>query len=368
MKTTKKKRSHAKRTTEGIVFAALLLFLCGISLLRTVHEREASPLPVDSMQNAASETAAPVENVPAGAGAQIGSEPGKAEIPSVLSSSEPEDDRKTKEPEQAELPRMEQESPEGENLSGDGQIRYDEQTYQLVTDIIFTLRNQGEDGEASVRSLLKELEEADPALGKLWTGIVDYWFYVSRDLVINTGTVPDGLPEDDSLGIVVLGFQLLYDGGMTPELIGRCETALAGARRYPEARIVVTGGGTAAGNREATEAGVMADWFAEHGIPRDRIVVENKSLTTDQNAAFACRILAEQYPGIQALMIVTSDYHVALGSMLFTEAALLYACEHECPAPYQVVSNSAFATSGNPIYSNPRRFTSDVWILADPKY
>ena len=66
--------------------------------------------------------------------------------------------------------------------------------------------------------------------------------------------------------------------------------------------------------------------------------------------------------------MVSSDYHVALGSMLFTEAALLYAYEHDCAVPYEVVSNVGFATSGNPVYSNPRMFPSDMWILADPHY
>ena len=64
--------------------------------------------------------------------------------------------------------------------------------------------------------------------------------------------------------------------------------------------------------------------------------------------------------------MVSSDYQVALGSMLFTEAALLYAYEHDGAAPYEVVSNAGFATSGNPVYSNPRMFPSDMWILADP--
>ena len=79
-------------------------------------------------------------------------------------------------------------------------------------------------------------------------------------------------------------------------------------------------------------------------------------------------ILAEQYPRIRQLAMVSSDYHVALGSMLFTEAALLYAYEHDCAMPYEVVSNAGFATSGNPVYSNPRMFPSDMWILADPHY
>ena len=185
---------------------------------------------------------------------------------------------------------------------------------------------------------------------------------------MNPGRLPDGLPEDDSLGIVVLGFQLLSSGEMAPELVGRCETALACAAQYPNAYLIVTGGGTASGNRSATEADVMAAWLEEHGIGKAKIIIENRSLTTDQNASNTCSILAEQYPEIRSLAMVSSDYHVALGSMLFTEAAQIYAYEHDCEVPYQVISNAGYATSGNPIYSNPRMFPSDMWILADPHY
>lgn len=258
--------------------------------------------------------------------------------------------------------------PTAGGAAGSENKQYDEHTYQLVTDIIYTMRNRGEEEEPSIRALLQELKETDPALGTMWEGIADYWFYVCRDFKVNPGRLPDGLPEDDSLGIVILGFQLMGDGEMAPELVGRCETALACAAQYPNAYLIVTGGGTASGNRSATEADVMAAWLEEHGIGRAKIIIENRSLTTDQNASNTCSILAEQHPEIRSLAMVSSDYHVALGSMLFTEAALLYAYEHDCEVPYQVVSNAGYATSGNPIYSNPRMFPSDMWILADPHY
>jgi len=258
--------------------------------------------------------------------------------------------------------------PVGETAAARTDKAYDEHSYQLVTDIIYTMRNRGEEEEPSIRALLAELKESDPDLGAMWEGIADYWFYVCRDFTVNAGQLPDGLPQDDSLGIVVLGFQLLSDGEMAPELIGRLETALACAGQYPEAWLIVTGGGTASGNRSATEADVMASWLEERGIEKAKIIVENRSLTTDQNASNTCAILAGQYPQIRQLAIVSSDYHVALGSMLFTEAAMLYAYEHDSAVPYEVVSNAGFATSGNPVYSNPRMFPSDMWILADPHY
>lgn len=245
---------------------------------------------------------------------------------------------------------------------------YTAETYQLVTDMVFTMRREGESGERVIRALLEELKAEDPELGDLWEDIMNYWLSVSGDFIVNVGALPNGLPEDNSLCITVLGFQLMHDGEMAPELVGRCEIALAAAQQYPNAFVLVTGGGTASGNREATEAGVMADWLSARGVSPERIIVEDRSLTTDQNASLSCKILSEQYPQIREMAIVSSDYHVALGSMLFTEAALLYGYRHSCEAPYTVVSNAGFATSGNPEYSNPRNFAGDIWIMADPTY
>ena len=245
---------------------------------------------------------------------------------------------------------------------------YNEQTYQLVTDMVYTRRHLGSAGEETISTLLDDLKAADPDLGNLWAGIMDYWGYVSDGLTIYPDTLPDGLPEDNSLCIAVLGFQLMYDGEMTPELIGRCETALTCVKKYPNAYLLVTGGGTAYGNRTATEADVMAEWFLEKGVAAEQIIIENRSLTTDQNATYSCRILAESYPEIKNIAVVSSDYHVALGSMLFTEAALIYAYEHRCSEPYQVISNAGFRTAGNETYSNPANFGSDIWVMADPTY
>lgn len=245
---------------------------------------------------------------------------------------------------------------------------YTEQTYQIVTDLVYTRRHQGSEGEPKIQELLTELKTVDPALGTLWEGIMSYWQYAGDELTIHRDVLPDGLPDDNSLCIAVLGFQLMHDGGMAPELEGRCETALDSAKKYPNAFLLVTGGGTAYGNRSATEADVMAKWLEERGIDPERILIENRSLTTDQNAAFSCEILTKSYPEVKSIAIVSSDYHIALGSMLFTEAALIYAYEHDCKMPYQVISNAGFRTAGNEIYSNPAYFGSDIWVMANPTY
>ncbi len=244
---------------------------------------------------------------------------------------------------------------------------YTERSYQLVSDLVYVCREEGlQEGEEKISGILQELQNEDAELAKLWQGIVDELYTVTGEDTYS-GTDPDNLlPQDDSLCFAVLGFQLMYDGEMAPELIGRCETALQALRQYPQAYVAVTGGGTAFGNKKATEADVMAAWFAEHGIAPERIIIENRSMTTDQNAVNTCAILTSNYPQIRTVSVITSDYHQALGRVMFTEAALLHAFETGDAVPYTVTAGPCFITAGNEEYSGLRNIMSYVWIMADP--
>ena len=244
---------------------------------------------------------------------------------------------------------------------------YTEESYNLVSDMVYAYADRQEAAVDIIRADLERLAGLDPALGALWAGLMQTWSMVNTDLTLNPGVLPAGLPEDESLCIVVLGFQLESDGSMAPELVGRCETALRCAERYPNALIAVTGGGTAWSNPSATEAGVMAEWLIVHGIAPDRILKEDASRTTADNAVFTCRLLQEQHPEVKALAVVSSDYHLPLGVLLFQEQALLE--EYETGIlPFTVVSNAAFDTGGRLMADSPMMQKSYLWSLADPHY
>ncbi len=61
------------------------------------------------------------------------------------------------------------------------------------------------------------------------------------------------------------------------------------ARRYPDAKIIVSGGSTFA--HQISEASVMKEYFASFGIDPRRIVTEDQSLTTKQHAQFTADLL-----------------------------------------------------------------------------
>ena len=166
---------------------------------------------------------------------------------------------------------------------------------------------------------LMELSDLEPSVGEKWTHIMDLW---EAPVTVN-GELPDGLPEDDTLCLVALGFQLNPDGTMKEELIQRLKAVLVAAEKYPHALIVCTGGGTAADDPTATEAGRMAEWLEEHGVDPSRLIVEDHSLTTAQNAIYTFDILDEQYPQVGQLAIISSDYHIATGVLLFGAEAIL---------------------------------------------
>ena len=203
-----------------------------------------------------------------------------------------------------------------------------------------------EQAQTDIDRLLYEMGSIDASQADAWRSIMDYWSQV-RNSPLHPDVLPDGLPEDDSLCIVVLGYALASDGSMQNELIGRLKVALASAEKYPNAYILCTGGGTASNNKKVTEAGQMADWLRRKGIDENRIIVENRSYSTSQNAIYSYKILRDQYPQVRHLAMVTSDYHMSWGYMAFaTELSLgVYA---DLDPHMDIISNAVYTI-------NPRR-------------
>lgn len=172
-----------------------------------------------------------------------------------------------------------------------------------------------EDAAQEIEACLRTLEAEDPVQGRLWRRIMADWSVINQAGYDTRRALHDGLPQDDSLCIVVFGYALNADGSMKPELENRLRTALNAARQYPNAFVMVTGGGTS-DVEGVTEAGVMASWLRKNGISPKRIILETKAMSTTQNALKVYRILAQNYPQVQQLAAVTSDYHIAFAATL----------------------------------------------------
>ena len=204
----------------------------------------------------------------------------------------------------------------------------------LIERIVISRAASGE----TDREALAELAAADPLLARKWERILEIW---ETPVTVNA-ELPHGLPEDDTLCLAALGFQLNPDGTMRDELTERLKVLLAASEKYPNAVIVCTGGGTAANDPTATEAGRMAAWLAEHGVDPSRILVEDRSLTTAQNAVFTFDMLERYAPQVTRIAIISSDYHIATGLLLFGAEAILR------DSPVSVTDNAAWpAPSGS---------------------
>ena len=217
----------------------------------------------------------------------------------------------------------------------------------VIEEMVVDYGAYGEAAAPRVDALLGELEALDADTAARWRRVMALWRSVGSDLAVNEGVLPDGLPDTDALCIVALGFQLNPDGSMRDELVERLKVVLRSAEKYPRACVLCTGGGTASENPAATEAGRMAEWLVAQGVSSDRVIVEDRSMTTAQNAIYTFDLLEARYPQVTQLAIISSDYHIATGTLLFGAEAALRAEEAGMEA-VQVVSNAAWhAPSGS---------------------
>lgn len=194
---------------------------------------------------------------------------------------------------------------------------------QLIEDLILYYGCYGEAADAEIHDRLEALKDLDVSEGKLWEDIMDYWNYADTALVIHTDKLPEALPKDNRLALVILGGALNPDGSMREELLARLQVGLACAAQYPNAHVVCTGGGTAKENPDVTEAGQMGTWLLEHGLEAGRLILEDRSRSTIENAQFTLDILHKERPQITSLAVVSSDYHVARGALLFETVSLM---------------------------------------------
>lgn len=200
-----------------------------------------------------------------------------------------------------------------------------------------------EDAEDVIWDILNQMAQIDPGQAAIWDSILEDWSWVNSKMPATENVLPDGLPEDDSLCIVVLGYALTKDGTMQEELIDRLVVALSSALKYPNAWIAVSGGQTSQ-VQGVTEAGLMSAWLQEKGIDKSRIILDKRSLDTSANAENVYALLNESYPQVDSVAIITSDYHLTWGSALFA-AISNYSFGYTAGNPIDVVAG-AFCSTG----------------------
>ncbi len=104
--------------------------------------------------------------------------------------------------------------------------------------------------------------------------------------------------------IVVLGSGILGTK-VTPLLGARIERGIELLRYNPDALLIMSGG--QGPGEDIPESRAMADYAVERGVDMEKIRMEQKSISTEENLRFSRELMDKENPKI---IIVTTAYHV----------------------------------------------------------
>jgi uncharacterized SAM-binding protein YcdF (DUF218 family) len=145
--------------------------------------------------------------------------------------------------------------------------------------------------------LLRPLEDRFPSPG--------------ADLPIPTGIIVLGGAMEEDITLARKSSALLASSSRLTE-------AVVLLRRYPQARLIFTGGSASLHPTDLSEADGARDFWLSLGIPADRMTFERKSKNTWENAIYTRDILQPK-PG-ETWLLVTSAWHMPRSMGIFRRA------------------------------------------------
>ncbi len=117
------------------------------------------------------------------------------------------------------------------------------------------------------------------------------------------------IPRKRDFDYVIIHGAGLLDGDRISKLLAdRLDKAIEVYQKDPTPPIMIPSGGKGS-DEKISEAEAMARYLIDKGIPPERIIKEDRSLTTFQNIKFSKRIIDAQ-EGSKYTVLVTSNYHV----------------------------------------------------------
>jgi uncharacterized SAM-binding protein YcdF (DUF218 family) len=154
--------------------------------------------------------------------------------------------------------------------------------------------------------------------GRILVALVVIWFFVSLGIaaVIERYGAQDHARRADVL--IVLGAGIRPDNTPTP---GHRARAIRASELWKEGLapyVICTGG--ILGGASRSEADVCREILEEQGVPSDRIVLEDRSRSTEENALYS-RDIMEAY-GWRTAVVVSDAYHLLRANYLFHNAGI----------------------------------------------
>jgi uncharacterized SAM-binding protein YcdF (DUF218 family) len=135
--------------------------------------------------------------------------------------------------------------------------------------------------------------------------------------------------------------------------------ALRLAIRYPQAKILVSGGDGSLSGAYEGDAAASIRFFEAFGIPRNRLIVETTSRNTDENAQNSRDLLASS--GLGQCLLITSAFHMPRSVGLFRKAGVDVA---PWPVDYRTAGNLSFALDFTQPTLNAQQMSTAVreWV------
>jgi uncharacterized SAM-binding protein YcdF (DUF218 family) len=113
-----------------------------------------------------------------------------------------------------------------------------------------------------------------------------------------------GLRECGADALIILGYRC--DGGkIHPFLQDRLDTALRLMEKHQYKRILLSGGAVAS---DRSEAEIMRDYLISRGVREERLILEQKSRNTVQNAV-NCKMLMD-LNGLETCLLLSNSFHI----------------------------------------------------------
>lgn len=130
--------------------------------------------------------------------------------------------------------------------------------------------------------------------------------------------------------VVVLGCQVLEDGRPSLMLQGRVQAAYDYLAAHPDAVCIASGGQN--GTEPVSEARCIRQALADRGIGEGRILLEERSRSTEENLAFSAAIIREQ--GLPTAAVIASDSFHQLRAAVWAERNGLTPYAAPCAGPW----------------------------------
>ena len=151
--------------------------------------------------------------------------------------------------------------------------------------------------------------------------VIAYFECMFVSIVVCASMAANHTPSFDRDYIVILGCAIRKDGGLTPLLKGRVDSALSFAKRQQkttgkQATFVPAGG--QGSDDIMSEAEAMANYLKEQGVEPERILKEDQSTNTKENLKFAREVIEKTTDDFENKKIAfsTTNYHVFRGYVL----------------------------------------------------